>query len=111
MWPVSSTATIRHPLLSSSPTFRHSSEPDTLGYFVSRGVSENGRAVFTTYERYASGAALEQHNGSAAVARFFDVAAPLLSEPATVVVAEELAAMEITAERSGRFHSNNQSGR
>lgn len=66
-------------------------EPETLGYHVARGAAEDGSAVFTTYERFADAAAMERHNASEAVARFFAVAGPLLSGPATVVTAREIA--------------------
>jgi quinol monooxygenase YgiN len=66
-------------------------EPETLGYHVARGTAEDGSVVFTTYERFADAAAMERHNGSSAVARFFETAGPLLSGPATVATAEEIA--------------------
>ncbi len=66
-------------------------EPGTLGYHVARGTAEDGSIVFTTYERFADAAAMERHNGSDAVARFFAVAGPLLSAPATVATAREIA--------------------
>jgi quinol monooxygenase YgiN len=47
-------------------------EPDTRALFVSRDASD--RRVFTTYERFTGTAAMDTHNSSAAVARFFATA-------------------------------------
>lgn len=65
-------------------------EPETLGFFVS--VDEADPRVFTTYERFADAAARDAHNGSAAVARFFEVAAPLIDGEVTLVTSEEIGA-------------------
>ena len=51
-------------------------EPDTVDFFISQGRDDP--AVFTTYERFTDEAAMDRHNGSAAVAAFFKVAAPIL---------------------------------
>lgn len=64
-------------------------EPETLGYYVARSTQASG--TFTTYERYADNAAMDRHNKSGAVARFFELVAPLLVEPAMIVIAEEIA--------------------
>jgi len=65
-------------------------EPGTLGFFVS--VDAEDPCVFTTYERFVDAAAMDAHNGSPAVARFFAVAAPLLDGPVTLVTAREISA-------------------
>ena len=62
-------------------------EPGTLGFHVSRDLEDP--AVFTTYERFADRAAMDAHNGSDAVARFFHAARPLLDGPVTLHSCEE----------------------
>lgn len=64
-------------------------EPGTLGYFA--GQDPDDPCVLTTYERYRDRAALEAHNGSEAVADFFDIAKPLLDGDPIVRVTEEIA--------------------
>lgn len=64
-------------------------EPGTVGYFVAQGLED--AAVFTTYERYADQAAMDRHNNSPTVARFFDAAKPMLDGPVTVVTTQEMA--------------------
>lgn len=66
-------------------------EPGTLGFFVSRDLKDP--ALFTTYERFADVAAMETHNGSAAVARFFAEAGPLLEGPVTLLQCQEMEAV------------------
>jgi quinol monooxygenase YgiN len=63
-------------------------EPGTLDYFVSQDAQDP--CVFTTYERYVDRAAMDRHNESEAVARFFAVAGPMLDGSATVVTAHEV---------------------
>ena len=65
-------------------------EPDTVGFFVSQDVADP--CVFTTYERFASQAAMDLHNNSAVVARFFGIAKPLLDGDVTLVTCSELSA-------------------
>jgi hypothetical protein len=48
--------------------------------------------VFTTYERYLDRAAMDRHNNSAAVARFFDIAKPMIDGEVTLVTGTELSA-------------------
>ena len=62
-------------------------EPDTVGFFVSRAVDDP--CLFTTYERFVDEAAMDRHNGSDVVARFFEIARPLLDGPVTLVTAVE----------------------
>lgn len=57
------------------------SEPGTLGLHVSRDLDDS--MVFTTYERFANRAAMDAHNGSDAVARFFHVTRLTLDGPLT----------------------------
>ncbi|MGX7704651.1 putative quinol monooxygenase [Methylobacterium sp. Gmos1] len=63
-------------------------EPDTVGFFVSQDAGDPAR--FTTYERFTDAAAMDRHNGSAAVARFFAVAQPILDGEVILVTAEEI---------------------
>jgi quinol monooxygenase YgiN len=63
-------------------------EPDTLDFFVSQGSGD--RCVFTTYERFADEAAMDRHNTSAVVERFFRSAKPILDGDVTQVTCSEL---------------------
>jgi quinol monooxygenase YgiN len=65
-------------------------EPGTLSYYVSRDVTD--KAVLCTYERYADRSAMERHNNSEAVQRFFTIAQPLLAATPTIIVGEEIVA-------------------
>ena len=66
------------------------SEPETIGFFVTQ--SEEDACLFTTYERFADKAAMDRHNGSAAVATFFGIAKPILDGEVTLVTSRELSA-------------------
>ena len=48
--------------------------------------------VFTTYERFTDRAAMDRHNGSAVVAKFFAIAKPLLDGAVTLVTGSEISA-------------------
>ncbi len=63
-------------------------EPDTVGFFVSQ--DEGDPARFTTYERFTDAAAMDRHNGSEAVARFFAIAKPILDGEVILVTADEI---------------------
>lgn len=63
-------------------------EPTTAGYYVSQDNSDP--SVFTTYERYVDQAAMDRHNNSAAVARFFDIAKPILDGDAILATSTEI---------------------
>ncbi|KWV55569.1 antibiotic biosynthesis monooxygenase [Bradyrhizobium macuxiense] len=63
-------------------------EPSTAGYYVSQDVSDP--CVFATYERYLDQAAMDRHNDSQAVARFFDIAKPILDGEVILVSANEV---------------------
>ncbi len=65
-------------------------EPETIGFFVSQDADDPRR--FTTYERFADEAAMQRHNGSAAVAKFFATAQPILDGEVVLVTATELSA-------------------
>lgn len=64
-------------------------EPETIGYHVARDPETP--TVFTTFERYTTREAMERHNASPAVARFFEIAKPLLAKEPVIVVGEEFA--------------------
>ena len=65
-------------------------EPETIGFFISQ--SETEPALFTTYERFADKAAMDRHNGSAAVATFFGIAKPILNGEVILVTSQEVSA-------------------
>lgn len=65
-------------------------EPETIGFFVSQSADDP--CLFTTYERFADKAAMDRHNGSAAVATFFGIAKPILDGDVTLVTAKEVSA-------------------
>ncbi len=65
-------------------------EPETIGFFISQ--SEDDPCLFTTYERFADRAAMDRHNGSSAVGRFFAIANPILDGPVMLVTALEASA-------------------
>ena len=63
-------------------------EPDTVGFFISQDASD----PVATYERFTDKAAMDRHNGSETVARFFDVAKPILDGGVTLITATEISA-------------------
>ncbi|CAL77822.1 hypothetical protein; putative Dimeric alpha-beta barrel domain; putative Antibiotic biosynthesis monooxygenase [Bradyrhizobium sp. ORS 278] len=65
-------------------------EPETIGFFISQSETEPG--LFTTYERFADKAAMDRHNGSAAVAAFFGIAKPILDGEVILVTSQEVSA-------------------
>ena len=65
-------------------------EPETIGFFISQSETEPG--LFTTYERFADKAAMDRHNGSAAVATFFGIAKPILDCEVILVTSQEISA-------------------
>ena len=65
-------------------------EPGTLGFFVSQDAADPH--VFTTYERFVDQAAMDAHNQSAVVARFFDIARPILAGEVVLVTGVEISA-------------------
>jgi quinol monooxygenase YgiN len=73
-------STLRRALLVVADDVR-ANEPDTVGFFISQDLEDPG--VFTTYERFTDRAAMDRHDGSAAVAEFFGIAKPLLDSAVT----------------------------
>lgn len=66
-------------------------EPRTLGYHV--GLAADDRALFLTFERFADRAAMEAHNGSAAVAGFVAEVEGCLDGPVEITILEERSAL------------------
>jgi quinol monooxygenase YgiN len=67
-----------------------SNEPNTIGFFVSQ--DEEDPSVFTTYERFLDQAAMDTHNNSQVVARFFGIAKPILDGDVILVTGTEISA-------------------
>lgn len=65
-------------------------EPETVGYFISQDPDDP--CVFTTYERYLDRAAMDRHNNSEAVARFFGIAKPMIEGEVILVTGTEFSA-------------------
>lgn len=84
-----SEATMREALLAVAAHVA-ANEPETIGFFVSQ--AEDDPCVFTTYERFADKAAMDRHNGSAAVATFFGIAKPILDGDVILVTSKEVSA-------------------
>ncbi|UGY02769.1 putative quinol monooxygenase [Bradyrhizobium quebecense] len=83
-------ATMRQALLDVVEHVR-ANEPSIVGYHVSQDASDP--CVFATYERYLDQAAMDRHNNSPAVAKFFDVAKPILDGDVILVSANEIASV------------------
>jgi len=65
-------------------------EPNTIGFFVSQ--DQANACVFSTYERFADQAAMDAHNNSETVARFFGIAKPILDGEVVLVTGTEVSA-------------------
>ncbi len=81
-------ATMRQALLDVVAHVR-ANEPSTVGYHVSQDAADP--CIFATYERYLDQAAMDRHNNSPAVARFFEVAKPILDGDVILCSASEIA--------------------
>ena len=82
-----SEAAMRQALVEVAENVR-ANEPDTVGFFISQDASDP--CVFTTYERFTDQAAMDRHNGSETVARFFGIAKPILDGDVTLITATEV---------------------
>jgi quinol monooxygenase YgiN len=80
--------TMRRALLAVADNVRLN-EPGTIGFFVSQDPAD---PVFTTYERFVDQAAMDAHNNSEVVARFFGIAKPILDGDVVLVTATEISA-------------------
>ena len=67
-----------------------STEPDTVGYYVSQ--SRDDPRLFTTFERFRDAAAMDRHNASAAVAKFVELTKGALDGPVILHACFELSA-------------------
>jgi len=67
-----------------------SNEPNTICFFVSQ--DQTNPSVFTTYERFLDQAAMDAHNNSQVVARFFGIAKPILDGDVVLVTGTEISA-------------------
>ncbi len=65
-------------------------EPETVGFYIAEDAGQPG--IFTTYERFTDQAAMDRHNGSDAVAKFFAIAQPLLDGEVTLLTCNEVSA-------------------
>jgi quinol monooxygenase YgiN len=81
--------TMRRALLAVADNVRLN-EPNTIGFFVSQDPANP--CVFTTYERFLDQAAMDAHNNSEVVARFFGIAKPILDGDVVLVTASEVSA-------------------
>ncbi len=81
--------TMRRALLEVAENVRLN-EPHTIGFFVSQAPADP--CVFTTYERFADQAAMDAHNNSQVVARFFGIAKPILDGDVVLVTGGEISA-------------------
>lgn len=84
-------ATMRDALLDVAKNVR-ANEPGTIGFYISQDAADV--SVFTTYERFADQAAMDKHNGSDVVAKFFAIAKPILDGTVTLVTSEEIFAKD-----------------
>ncbi len=63
-------------------------EPKTRDFYISQ--DQKDPRVFTTYERFTDQAAMDEHNNSEAVARFFGIAKPILDGEVILVTCAEI---------------------
>jgi quinol monooxygenase YgiN len=67
-------------------------EPETVGFFISQDPDDP--RVFATYERFTDRTAMDRHNSSEAVARFFGIAQPILDGEVTLLTCSEISAKD-----------------
>ena len=65
-------------------------ETGTVGFFVSQDIEDP--CVFTTYERFVDSSAMDAHNNSDVVARFFGAAKPILDGDVILKTCTEISA-------------------
>ena len=65
-------------------------ETGTVGFFVSQDNEDP--CVFTTYERFVDLSAMDTHNNSDVVARFFGIAKPILDGDVILKTCTEVSA-------------------
>jgi quinol monooxygenase YgiN len=81
--------TMRRALLEVADNVRIN-EPNTIGFFVSQDHVDP--SIFTTHERFLDQTAMDAHNNSPVVARFFGIAKPILDGDVVLVTATEISA-------------------
>ncbi len=79
--------TMRQGLLAVAENVR-ANEPNTRGFYISQ--DQKDPRVFTTYERFTDQAAMDEHNNSEAVARFFGIAKPIFDGEVILVTCAEI---------------------
>ena len=79
--------TVRQALLDHAANV-DSNEPNTIGFYVSQDPKDS--CVFATYERFTDQIAMDKHNSSESVAKFFAIAGPILDGDVTLLTAEEI---------------------
>ena len=79
--------TVRQALLDHAANVERN-EPNTIGFYISQ--DPNDPCVFATYERFTDQEALDNHNNSESVAKFFAIAGPILDGDVTLLTAEEI---------------------
>jgi quinol monooxygenase YgiN len=79
--------TMRRALLEVAENVRVS-EPNTIGFFVAQDPANPN--LFTTYERFIDQTAMDAHNNSEVVARFFAIAKPILDGDVILVTSTEI---------------------
>ena len=79
--------TVRQALLDHAANVERN-EPNTIGFYISQ--DPNDSCVFETYERFTDQEAMDIHNNSESVAKFFAIAEPLLDGNVTLLTAEEI---------------------
>lgn len=63
---------------------------DTIGFHISQDAADP--CLFATYERFTDRDAMDKHNGSDVVARFFGIAKPILDGDVILITANEISA-------------------
>ena len=79
--------TVRQALLDHAANVERN-EPNTIGFYISK--DPNDSCVFATYERFTDQIAMDKHNSSESVAKFFAIAEPILDGNVTLLTAEEI---------------------
>ncbi|PHS19285.1 MAG: antibiotic biosynthesis monooxygenase [Blastopirellula sp.] len=81
--------TLKQALLEVAENVRKN-EPETIDFYISQDVTDS--RMFTTYERFVDQTAMDNHNNSDTVARFFGIAQPILDGEVTLVTSDEVSA-------------------
>ena len=63
-------------------------EPNTVGFHISQDAQDP--CLFATYERFTDRDAMDLHNNSDVVARFFGIAKPILYGDVTLITSNEI---------------------